>query len=425
MDELSRPLGREPPRPPSRRWVRKAIVGAAVLFGTALGGFALWTLVADDPLGGEPQAVVAIGGKADAAKSTEAAASGQTPAQTPAPASPPAAASVPAPAGQTVTIIDGVSGKRTEVRVPGSGPDASSPQASPPPAAAPPPQDKAPANEPVREKRSEKPSGGDKRLLEESRHGPLPRIGADGSRPADVYAGIAVGPSGRPAGPHIAIVVGRLGIGTSRTEDAIGKLPAPVTLGFLPYGEGLNRAVAEARGQGHEVLLQVPMEPFEYPDNDPGPQTLLTSLPADQDIDRLHWAMSRIQGYVGIGNYMGARFTANEAAVTAMLREVGKRGLAYFDDGSSSRSITAQAAVANSVPFGKADLVIDAAPTIADIDAALMRLEAIARERGQAVGFASALPIAIDRIARWAPTLAARGISLVPITAVTSRAKSS
>ena len=57
--------------------------------------------------------------------------------------------------------------------------------------------------------------------------------------------------------------------------------------------------VARARGEGHEVLLQVPMEPFDYPDNDPGPQTLLTSLDAGQNIDRLHWLMSRFQGYVG------------------------------------------------------------------------------------------------------------------------------
>ncbi len=51
----------------------------------------------------------------------------------------------------------------------------------------------------------------------------------------------------------------------------------------MPYGADVERLVARARGEGHEILLQVPMEPFGYPDNDPGPQTLLTSLTPEQN----------------------------------------------------------------------------------------------------------------------------------------------
>ena len=132
------------------------------------------------------------------------------------------------------------------------------------------------------------------------------------------------------------------------------------------------------------------MEPFDYPDNDPGPQTLLTSLDAGQNIDRLHWLMSRFQGYVGIANLMGARFTASEPALAPVLREAGKRGLLYLDDGSSQRSLASQIAGANNLAFAKADVVIDAVPTVADVDRALGRLETMARERGIAVGMASA-----------------------------------
>ena len=150
------------------------------------------------------------------------------------------------------------------------------------------------------------------------------------------------------------------------------------------------------------MLLQVPMEPFDYPDNDPGPQTLLMSLSAEQNIDRLHWLMSRFQGYVGITNYMGARFTATEQALAPVLKETGKRGLIYFDDGSSPRSLAGQIAGANNLPFAKAEIVLDAVPTPAHIDRALTRLEAMARERGVAVGVASAVPASIERIAQWA-----------------------
>jgi polysaccharide deacetylase 2 family uncharacterized protein YibQ len=167
------------------------------------------------------------------------------------------------------------------------------------------------------------------------------------------------------------------------------------------------------------------MEPFDYPDNDPGPQTLLTSLAADQNIDRLYWLMSRFQGYVGIANYMGARFTASEAAMAPVLREIAKRGLVYVDDGSSPRSVASRIAGSHVLPFAKTDLVLDAVPTPVEIDRALTRLEMTARDNGSAVGLATAQPATVARIAAWAKTVEARGFVLVPISMVAIKAKSS
>jgi hypothetical protein len=166
------------------------------------------------------------------------------------------------------------------------------------------------------------------------------------------------------------------------------------------------------------------MEPFDYPDNDPGPQTLLTQLTAGQNLDRLHWLMSRLQGYVGLANYMGGRFTASEQALAPVLREAARRGLIYVDDGTSARSLAGQIADANNLSFAKADLVIDAVPTAAEIDRALTRLEKTARERGVAIGMATALPASIERIAAWAKAAESRGLQLVPISAVAVRGKS-
>jgi polysaccharide deacetylase 2 family uncharacterized protein YibQ len=202
-------------------------------------------------------------------------------------------------------------------------------------------------------------------------------------------------------------------------------LPGPISLAFTPYGQESASAAQRARETGHEVLLQVPMEPFDYPDNDPGPQTLLTSLTAEQNTDRLYWLMSRFSGFVGIANFMGARFTATEAALAPMLREAAKRGLVYFDDGASSRSLASQIAGANSMPFAKADVVLDAVPTQAEIAKAFTRLEAAARANGTAVGVASALPISVERIAQWAKAAEGRGFVLVPITVAAARGKSS
>ncbi len=286
--------------------------------------------------------------------------------------------------GPVVTIIDGRSGSRQQVRLPGPGP--------------------AP------------PVGASAQLLEMTRNGSVPRIGADGQRPAQVYAQPA---SANPTLPQIAIVVTGLGISAVATTEAINKLPAPITLAFTPYAPDLERLADKARGLGHELLLQVAMEPLDYPDNDPGPQTLLTSLTPEQNVDRLQWAMSRFQGYVGIVNQMGARFTASELSLTPILREIGRRGLIYVDDGSSLRSLASQIAGGSSLPFVRASLAVDAIPTASETDRALMHLEGIARESGSAVGFAAAIPVAIERISRWAMTVESRGFALVAISAAT------
>ncbi|MEI2385548.1 divergent polysaccharide deacetylase family protein [Breoghania sp. JC706] len=255
----------------------------------------------------------------------------------------------------------------------------------------------------------------DARISEGGRYGILPKVADNGARALDFYA--------RPFNAEtigvarIAIVVGGLGLSEAGTNLALEKLPADVTLAFAPYGDNLKDWQARARQDGHELLLQIPLEPFDYPDNDPGPHTLLVDQPYQQNIDRLHWLMSRITNYVGVVNQMGGRFTATPEALQPVLEEVGKRGLMYLDDGSSSRSIASALANTTRTPFLRADLSLDRSPSRDEIDARLLELEAVARTKGFAVGYASALPVSIDRISEWAKSLEARGLLLVPLSA--------
>jgi hypothetical protein len=203
------------------------------------------------------------------------------------------------------------------------------------------------------------------------------------------------------------------------------KLPPAVTLAFTPYGSDPGKLAERARAQRHEILLQIPMEPFDYPDNDPGPQTLLTTLNSEQNLDRMYWHLSRFQGYAGIANFMGGRFVVADAVMQPIVREAAKRGLGYFDDGTSPRSVAAAVAAGQAMPFAKADIGIDTVPTAVEIDHALANLENLAKERGLAVGVASALPISIERIGVWAKTLESHGIMLVPLTTAMLKSKSS
>ena len=401
-DDLNAPLGQHLRKRRLSIPITTSQVMAAVLT-LFLGVFVVWAVVVNNPFGGEPIVVVPINlHPGPAAK----AADGQAPPKVVAVNPDAAAAAQPAPgqtaappaATKTITIIDGKTGERKEVAIPA------------------PANDAAPA-----------PDAGplDQKFLEMSAHGAIPKIAADGIRPADAFAQPVKALPGKPDAPRIAIIVSGLGVSDSATADAIAKLPGAVTLGFMPYGSDVAALAGRARARGHEVLLQVPMEPFDYPDNDPGPQTLLTSLTPQQNIDRLYWLMSRFQGYVGLAGAMGGRFTASEPSFAPVLREAAKRGLIFVDDGANPRSLAGRIAGANNLPFAKADVTIDAVPTASEIDHALGRLEMAARERSIVVGISSGLPVSIDHIAKWAKTLADHGIQLVPITAVALKPKQS
>ncbi len=408
-DDLSTPLGQQPLK---RR--RKFPVGLPQVIAAALaiflGVFVLWAVVGDDPFGGEPMVAVPIDRHAATATkkpevavvTPEATTGTQGPGRYDGPANVPAAASAPPVQGtpgntKTVTIIDGKTGARQDVVIPAAGNNVGAAESLP----------------------------ADQKFVEMTSHGPIPKIAADGTRPAEAFARPVKPMPGKPDAPRVALIVAGLGVSTSATAAAIVKLPEAVTFAFMPYGSDIERGIARARGEGHEILLQVPMEPFDYPANDSGPQTLLTSLTPEQNLDRLYWLMSRLQGYVGIAGAMGARFTASEQSFAPILRETAKRGLIFVDDGSNARSVAGRIAGANNLSFAKADVVLDTVPTPAEIDHALGRLEMAARERGVAVGISSALPVSIDHIAKWAKAAESRGLLLVPITAVAVKAKQS
>ena len=254
------------------------------------------------------------------------------------------------------------------------------------------------------------------RVSEKGKYGTLPKVAGDGARPLEVYARPA---SRRPSSQaKVVVIVGGLGLSQTTTQEAIRLLPGAVTLGFAPYGGSIDRWVARARQEGHELLLQVPMEPFDYPDNDPGPHTLLTAGPAETNADKAQWLMSRVTNYVGVMNYMGGKYTSTETALEPFMKEIGQRGLMYLDDGASSRSLAAQIARRTRTPFARADIVIDQMPTDDGIDTRLQQLEQLARTNGAAIGVASALPITIRKLSDWAKALDSRGLVLVPVSSL-------
>lgn len=222
--------------------------------------------------------------------------------------------------------------------------------------------------------------------------------------------------------PRIAVVLTGLGLASKVTEAAIKELPGGITLSFTPYSRKLNQWVALARVNGHEVMLDLPMEPTSYPDDDPGPQALLTALSSRQNLDRLRWTIGRATGYVGLAGVMGSRFAASKEHMEPVLEELREQGLLFLDNRASDRSLAAALAGEIGVPSAVSDRSLDRvqASRVA-IDARLIQIENVARSEGFAVAMGRPYPVTIERLREWAKGLEARGFALAPISALANR----
>ena len=260
----------------------------------------------------------------------------------------------------------------------------------------------------------------DPALIEATAEGPLPRIADNGRAPMAAYAPPVPAARGKP---EIALVVSGLGVSAKATEAALKILPPGVTLAFAPYAGDVQRWVSEARKLGHEVLLEVPMEPYDFPDSDPGPHTLRPTLDENGNLDRLRWALTRFTGYAGITNLLGDRFMASSDALAPVMTFLTRRGLFFYDSGTNARSAAQGVAGATGAAYVGSALTIDSIQSGMEVDQKLSELETRARTLGTAAGTGFLYPVTIDRVAAWAKGLPGRGFVLVPASAIVGKAK--
>ncbi|KAF0175906.1 MAG: hypothetical protein FD160_3041 [Caulobacteraceae bacterium] len=245
--------------------------------------------------------------------------------------------------------------------------------------------------------------------------GPLPMVATDGRTVARAYARPFTGDAAKP---KIAIIVGGLGFNAGATQAAIDELPPEVTLSFVPYTSGLQTWIDRARARGHEVLLELPMEPFDPETDDTGPQTLMANGSSRENVGKLENLLSRAAGYFGVTNYQGGRFASSGQASAPVAQALKARGLVFVGNAIGARSAFGVEAGRAGLPFSSADRIIDVQRDGNAIDEQLLNLEALALQNGSALGSGFAFPVTIDQIEEWAENLSMRGYVLAPASSV-------
>ncbi len=216
--------------------------------------------------------------------------------------------------------------------------------------------------------------------------------------------------------PMVAIIIDDLAVDQVRSRRAID-LPGPLTMSFLPYGSNLDELAAAARERGHEIMVHLPMEPHD-PEADPGPHALMNALDADEIRARLKLNLTAIDGYVGVNNHMGSKFSSWEQGMRPVMEAIRRRGLIYVDSLTTPETVAADLATSMEVPYLARDVFLDYDGLPATVEQQLGRLERIAKVRGYAIGIGHPYDGTLEVVNRWLETAADRGFAVVPVSTI-------
>lgn len=219
----------------------------------------------------------------------------------------------------------------------------------------------------------------------------------------------------QPSESHISIILTDLGINKAQTNDILSQAPSHFALAFSPYANDVSSLMMRAQGRGHTVLLQWPMEPENYPHDDPGPLAMLSGLPIEENIARLNQLLNKIGALdAGLITFMGDAFVTEQEMMDTLLPVAAPRVTMILDNQTGADSLLPTLSRMNDIPYMRVDRSLDTQLTPSAISRSLESSIGIARQMGHAILITRPYPIVMEKIGNWMKDLP-EDIKLVPL----------
>ncbi len=217
--------------------------------------------------------------------------------------------------------------------------------------------------------------------------------------------------------PRIALILLDLGIDNKLIKKVLEELPSSITFSFSPYSGHLSEWTELAREKGHEFILSLPMEPYDYPKSDPGPYTLLTNQGPEKNLQKLEEMLGRCPGCIGVTTPRYSKLSTSSVDLLPILQRIQSKNLIFLDRHFTPRNLIPDMAHKLSLKYYQHILTLDEEVSRFNLDQAFLELERNARRQGFAIGtLSAAYPIALERLKQWLQTLNDKGFTLVNLS---------
>jgi len=215
--------------------------------------------------------------------------------------------------------------------------------------------------------------------------------------------------------PRVAVIVDDLG---ARRDvfDPLRDIRRPLTVAILPGLPLSGWTAREAAQAGMEVILDLPMEPYRFPEVDPGPGALLMAMGPQELQAQVGAHLASVPGAVGVTNHMGSRMTEDRARMRTVLEVLAGRRLFLVDGLASNLSVAYDEAKALGVRAGRRQIVVDHAAGEAGDRVRWDEVAWWAERRGEVIVIAHGHPLTARLLREYVPRWEARGMRLVPVS---------
>ena len=218
-----------------------------------------------------------------------------------------------------------------------------------------------------------------------------------------------------PAPTYVAIIIDDIGNNLKSGKRAV-RLPLSLTYAMLPHSPFAASLAQMANQQGKEVMLHMPMA--NLGDAPLGPGALTVGQSRSEFIAAIDAAINQIPFIRGVNNHMGSQLTQQPQQMNWLMTEIKFRNLYFVDSRTTPKTVASTLARERHVLSSSRDVFLDNEQSFESIDRAFKTLLVKAKRHGTAIGIGHPYPATLDYLARVAPGLNARNITLLPVSAL-------
>jgi len=252
------------------------------------------------------------------------------------------------------------------------------------------------------------------RLSPVERQAPSPVVRSSVIKPPEGQAKAPVAPPAEKPKHHhgsIVLILDDVGFEHQPIDEAM-RIDPNVNFSILPNGSEARTFAERLNARGFELLCHLPMEPIDYPKQQPGANAIFTSMSDAEIAATTRRNVESVPNARGVNNHMGSRATLDSRVMRDVLKALPK-DLYFIDSKTSGGSIAGRMAKEMNIPTASRNVFLDDVQSERAVRRQVEMLSSIAEERGVAVGIGHPYAVTIRVLNELAPSLRARGFRFV------------